>query len=128
MNNGSVSAVDSAAPLETSIHSLPEKVLASPLRLPSSPTRFSWSPQLNRIRSLHLDMTQVARVTRNFSSALKIGEGGFGTVYKAQLDSGQMVAIKRAKKVSKYAYLYFFLQHFPQPFSVLLVKFVLYRG
>ncbi|TYH12409.1 hypothetical protein ES288_A06G065300v1 [Gossypium darwinii] len=91
-------SIDSAAPLEMSIHSLPEKVPASPLRIPPSPSRFSMSPQLNRIRSVHLNMTQVARATRNFSSALKIGEGGFGTVYKAQLDSGQMVAIKRAKK------------------------------
>ncbi|KAL1164333.1 hypothetical protein V6Z11_A06G062300 [Gossypium hirsutum] len=91
-------SIDSAAPLEMSIHSLPEKVPASPLRIPPSPSRFSMSPQLNRIRSVHLNMTQVARATRNFSSALKIGEGGFGTVYKAQLDSGQIVAIKRAKK------------------------------
>ncbi|PPD86520.1 hypothetical protein GOBAR_DD16548 [Gossypium barbadense] len=91
-------SIDSAPPLEMSIHSLPEKVPASPLRIPPSPSRFSMSPQLNRIRSVHLNMTQVARATHNFSSALKIGEGGFGTVYKAQLDSGQMVAIKRAKK------------------------------
>ena len=84
------------------IHSPPEKIPANPLRIPPSPSRFSMSPKLSRIGSLHLNMTQVARATRNFSSALQIGEGGFGTVYKAQLDSGQVVAIKRAKKVSKY--------------------------
>lgn len=28
-----------------------------------------------------------------------IGEGGFGFVYKAELPNGQIVAIKRAKKV-----------------------------
>ncbi|XP_039058053.1 calmodulin-binding receptor-like cytoplasmic kinase 3 [Hibiscus syriacus] len=73
---------------------------ASPLRVPPSPSRFSTSesPQLNRLGSVHLSMTQVTRATHNFSPALKIGEGGFGTVYKAQLDSGQVVAIKRAKK------------------------------
>ncbi|XVF34578.1 hypothetical protein REPUB_Repub18cG0070600 [Reevesia pubescens] len=91
-------STDSASPLEMNIQSPPEKVPPSPLRVPPSPSRFSMSPQLSRIGSVHLNMTQVARATRNFSSSLQIGEGGFGTVYKAQLDSGQVVAIKRAKK------------------------------
>ncbi|XVE63671.1 hypothetical protein DITRI_Ditri07aG0038300 [Diplodiscus trichospermus] len=91
-------STDSSTPLEMNIHPPPEKVPASPLRVPSSPSRFSMSPQLRRFGSVHLNMTQVARATRNFSPALQIGEGGFGTVYKAQLESGQVVAIKRAKK------------------------------
>ncbi|XP_021277581.1 calmodulin-binding receptor-like cytoplasmic kinase 3 [Herrania umbratica] len=91
-------SMDSASALEMSVHSPPAKVPASPLRVPPSPSRFSMSPKLSRIGSVHLNMTQVARATCNFSSALQIGEGGFGTVYKAQLDSGQVVAIKRAKK------------------------------
>ena len=45
-------------------------------------------------------MEQVARATRNFSPELRIGKGGFGTVYRAVLDSGQVVAIKRAKNVN----------------------------
>lgn len=57
------------------------------------------SPQLTRVGSIHLNMSQVNKATRNFSPALKLGEGGFGTVYKAQLPDGQIVAIKRAKKV-----------------------------
>ncbi|XVE63670.1 hypothetical protein DITRI_Ditri07aG0038300 [Diplodiscus trichospermus] len=93
-----LSLADSSTPLEMNIHPPPEKVPASPLRVPSSPSRFSMSPQLRRFGSVHLNMTQVARATRNFSPALQIGEGGFGTVYKAQLESGQVVAIKRAKK------------------------------
>ncbi|XP_022749626.1 calmodulin-binding receptor-like cytoplasmic kinase 3 [Durio zibethinus] len=91
-------SIDSSSPLEMNIHSPSEKIPASPLRVPPSPSRFSMSPKLSRIGSVHLTNAQVARATNNFSSALKIGEGGFGTVYKAQLDSGQVVAIKRAKK------------------------------
>ncbi|XVE71515.1 hypothetical protein DITRI_Ditri10aG0156900 [Diplodiscus trichospermus] len=91
-------SMDSASPLEMNIQSPPRKVPASPQRVPPSPSRFSMSPKLSRIGSVHLDMTEVARATHNFSSSLKIGEGGFGTVYKAQLNSGQVVAIKRAKK------------------------------
>lgn len=78
----------------------PLRVPASPLRVPPSPSRFSMSPKLNRIGSIHLNVNQVLKVTQNFSSSLKIGEGGFGMVYKAQLPDGQTVAIKRAKKVS----------------------------
>ncbi|KAK6945160.1 Serine-threonine/tyrosine-protein kinase, catalytic domain [Dillenia turbinata] len=75
----------------------PEKVPASP-RVPPSPSRISMSPKLNRIGSVHLTMGQVAKATQNFSQALQIGEGGFGTVYKAQLTDGQIVAVKRAKR------------------------------
>lgn len=95
--NGSVTAVDSATSFE--VNSPPEKIQPSPLRVPPSP-KFSNSPKLSRLGSVHLNLNQVARATRNFSPSLQIGEGGFGTVYRAQLDDGQVVAIKRAKKVS----------------------------
>ncbi|XVF88307.1 hypothetical protein PTKIN_Ptkin19aG0039500 [Pterospermum kingtungense] len=91
-------STNSSSPLEMNVHSSSEKIPASPLRIPPSPSRFSMSPNLSRLGSVHLNMTQVLRATSNFSSALKIGEGGSGTVYRAQLDSGQVVAIKRAKK------------------------------
>ena len=44
-------------------------------------------------------MEEIFKATRNFSPAFKIGQGGFGTVYKGRLDDGTFVAIKRAKKV-----------------------------
>ena len=71
---------------------------ANPLRVPPSP-RFSMSSKLSRIGSVHLSLNQIAEVTRNFSQSQQVGEGGFGTVYKARLDDGQVVFIKRAKKV-----------------------------
>lgn len=91
-------AVDSVSSLEMS--SVPEKIPPSPLRVPPSPSRFSMSPKLDRVGSVHLSMSQVMRATHNFSPSLKIGEGGFGAVYKAQLPDGQVVAIKRAKQVT----------------------------
>ncbi|XP_058115643.1 calmodulin-binding receptor-like cytoplasmic kinase 3 isoform X3 [Magnolia sinica] len=89
-------SMDSVSSVEVS--SVSERVPPSPLRVPPSPSRFSSSPQLNRVGSIHLNMSQINKATRNFSPALKIGEGGFGTVYRAQLQDGQVVAIKRAKK------------------------------
>ncbi|XP_044464242.1 calmodulin-binding receptor-like cytoplasmic kinase 3 isoform X2 [Mangifera indica] len=78
--------------------SAPEKIPPSPLRVPPSPSRFTMSPKLSRIGSIHLNMSQVIKATCNFSPSLQIGEGGFGTVFKAKLEDGQVVAIKRAKK------------------------------
>ncbi|KAL6221303.1 PREDICTED: calmodulin-binding receptor-like cytoplasmic kinase 3 [Fragaria vesca subsp. vesca] len=74
-----------------------EKIPASPHRVPPSP-RYTNSPKLSRLGSVHLNLSQIARVTRNFSKSHLIGEGGFGTVYKARLADGQVVSIKRAKK------------------------------
>ncbi|KAJ0538257.1 putative protein kinase RLK-Pelle-DLSV family [Helianthus annuus] len=50
-----------------------------------------------RFYSLH----QIAKATGNFSINNKIGEGGFGPVYKGVLEDGQEVAIKRLSETSK---------------------------
>ncbi|KAK9697986.1 hypothetical protein RND81_08G074900 [Saponaria officinalis] len=108
--------MDSSSSFEMSLP--PEKITASPWRHapPSpSPSRFAppspntsrhplssprhpMSPKLNRFGSVHLNFSQIAKATHNFSSAFMIGEGGFGTVYKAQLPGGQWIAVKRAKR------------------------------
>jgi hypothetical protein len=44
-------------------------------------------------------MEEIIQATRNFSPSFKIGQGGFGAVYKTKLRDGTIVAVKRAKKV-----------------------------
>ncbi|KAG8378082.1 hypothetical protein BUALT_Bualt08G0101000 [Buddleja alternifolia] len=43
----------------------------------------------------HVSMKELVDVTRNFSTDLIIGDGSFGLVYKAQLNSGPIVAVKK---------------------------------
>uniref|UniRef100_A0A0R0EVN8 Receptor-like serine/threonine-protein kinase n=1 Tax=Glycine max TaxID=3847 RepID=A0A0R0EVN8_SOYBN len=46
------------------------------------------------------DFQTILEATANFSSTHKIGEGGFGPVYKGKLSNGQEIAIKRLSKSS----------------------------
>ncbi|CAN1308983.1 Calmodulin-binding receptor-like cytoplasmic kinase 2 [Linum perenne] len=48
--------------------------------------------------SMKFTIEEIYRATKQFSPSFKIGQGGFGTVYKGKLDDGTVVAIKRAKK------------------------------
>ncbi|XP_021723257.1 putative receptor-like protein kinase At4g00960 [Chenopodium quinoa] len=50
--------------------------------------------------SLQYDLDTLEDATNNFSNNNKIGEGGFGGVYKGTLQKGQEVAVKRLSKSS----------------------------
>ncbi|KAK7305344.1 hypothetical protein VNO77_43249 [Canavalia gladiata] len=70
----------------------------------SSKRKFSHSSASSSTASSHqLEMgnfsfEEICKATAKFSPENKIGEGGFGTVYKGKLNDGSFVAIKRAKK------------------------------
>ncbi|XP_057428738.1 receptor-like serine/threonine-protein kinase SD1-8 [Lotus japonicus] len=46
------------------------------------------------------DINTITMATNNFSEANKLGEGGFGIVYKGRLIEGQEIAVKRLSKNS----------------------------
>uniref|UniRef100_A0A0D9WC94 non-specific serine/threonine protein kinase n=1 Tax=Leersia perrieri TaxID=77586 RepID=A0A0D9WC94_9ORYZ len=55
------------------------------------PKRISVAPKTERAFSFR----ELATATNNFHSDCILGEGGFGRVYKGQLENGQVVAIKQ---------------------------------
>ncbi|XP_061354441.1 cysteine-rich receptor-like protein kinase 10 isoform X2 [Gastrolobium bilobum] len=52
------------------------------------------------VESLQFDFGTIEAATNKFSADNKLGEGGFGTVYKGTLPSGQEIAVKRLSKSS----------------------------
>ncbi|KAK1375554.1 Receptor-like serine/threonine-protein kinase [Heracleum sosnowskyi] len=48
-----------------------------------------------------IEFELIAKATNKFSLNNKLGEGGFGPVYKGTLDDGQEIAVKRLSKTSK---------------------------
>jgi len=46
-------------------------------------------------------LRQIKAATRNFDAANKIGEGGFGSVYKGLLSDGTIIAVKQLSSRSK---------------------------
>ncbi|XP_028761824.1 G-type lectin S-receptor-like serine/threonine-protein kinase At4g27290 isoform X1 [Neltuma alba] len=48
-----------------------------------------------------LDLPTIADATNNFSLENKIGQGGFGTVYKGKLVNGKLIAVKRLSMSSR---------------------------
>lgn len=53
---------------------------------------------MDQLGAFEFSFDEICQATGNFSAVHKIGEGGFGTVYKGKLKNGCSVAVKRTKK------------------------------
>ncbi|XP_058092170.1 cysteine-rich receptor-like protein kinase 44 isoform X2 [Magnolia sinica] len=53
------------------------------------------------VESLQYDLGMIRAATDNFSEANKLGQGGFGSVYKGWLRNGQEIAVKRLSMNSR---------------------------
>jgi len=56
---------------------------------------------IESIESLLIDLSTIRSATNNFAESNKLGEGGFGTVYKGSLPSSQEIAVKRLSQNSR---------------------------
>ncbi|KAK9936144.1 hypothetical protein M0R45_013004 [Rubus argutus] len=55
---------------------------------------------ISSVESLQFDFGTIEAATNNFSDDNKLGEGGFGQVYKGLLSDGQEIAVKRLSRNS----------------------------
>ncbi|KAK7366503.1 hypothetical protein VNO80_08494 [Phaseolus coccineus] len=56
---------------------------------------------ITTVESLQFGFSTIEAATNNFSADNKLGEGGFGEVFKGTLPSGQEIAVKRLSKSSR---------------------------
>ncbi|KAJ0247205.1 Cysteine-rich receptor-like protein kinase 22 [Hirschfeldia incana] len=63
-------------------------------------TQFETDSDISTTHSSQYDFKTIEAATNNFSSSNKLGEGGFGEVYKGTLSTGTEVAVKRLSKMS----------------------------
>ncbi|XP_048132226.1 G-type lectin S-receptor-like serine/threonine-protein kinase At1g61370 [Rhodamnia argentea] len=63
----------------------------------------SWKDQLKQVDASELTMfsfSNLLHVTNNFDATNKLGQGGFGPVYKGKLNDGKEIAVKRLSSSS----------------------------
>ncbi|KAL7212053.1 hypothetical protein ACSBR2_014837 [Camellia fascicularis] len=57
--------------------------------------------EISVVESLQYNFDTISVATDNFSDANKLGQGGFGVVYKGRLPNGQKIAVKRLSRDSE---------------------------
>ncbi|KAI3721396.1 hypothetical protein L2E82_32406 [Cichorium intybus] len=73
-------------------------------RVQSIDRQYSTDVEKEDLELNFLSLSIIAKATNNFSVDNKLGEGGFGPVYKGVLENGQEIAVKRLSKTSEQGY------------------------
>ncbi|TVU05995.1 hypothetical protein EJB05_49182, partial [Eragrostis curvula] len=81
---------------------LPAPPVPAPTPSPvKTPTSGAYPNDTESIDSLLLNISTLRAATGNFDDRNKLGEGGFGAVYKGVLPDGQEIAVKRLSRSSE---------------------------
>ncbi|GKV37359.1 hypothetical protein SLEP1_g45401 [Rubroshorea leprosula] len=70
------------------------------LRKPREIVETAERDEMIKAESLQYDLATIRAATNNFCDKNKLGQGGFGAVYKGKLPEGQEVAVKRLSSAS----------------------------
>ncbi|XP_023903217.2 cysteine-rich receptor-like protein kinase 44 [Quercus suber] len=70
------------------------------VRKPREKPQSKSGDEIRSVESLQLGFGTIKVATYDFSDANKLGQGGFGVVYKGKLSNGQVIAVKRLSKNS----------------------------
>ncbi|XP_024993005.1 receptor-like serine/threonine-protein kinase SD1-8 [Cynara cardunculus var. scolymus] len=89
------SKIDKRGPLERS-----QDFLMNEGIILSSKKDYSGETTTDELELPLFEFTTLVMATNNFSDANKLGQGGFGCVYKGKLMEGEVVAIKRLSRTS----------------------------
>nr|CAB3458194.1 unnamed protein product [Digitaria exilis] len=96
----------------TPLLQLPDPAVEGPAPAPAPPAPVIGTPptsggdtsnpeDIQSIDSLIIDLSTLRAATENFDEANKLGEGGFGAVYKGILPDNQEIAVKRLSQSSR---------------------------
>ncbi|XP_064948672.1 calmodulin-binding receptor-like cytoplasmic kinase 1 [Musa acuminata AAA Group] len=61
-------------------------------------THGSYSKKETQQETIRFSIEEINKATSNFASENRIGQGGFGAIYKGKLKDGTLIAVKRARK------------------------------